>query len=47
VLSDPKQKIIYDKYGKEGLRNGGGGFEGNRGGGFGERMYNPQYQGGR
>ncbi len=34
VLSDEKQRSIYDRYGKEGLQGGGGGRGGFSGGGF-------------
>ncbi|MDF1881351.1 molecular chaperone DnaJ [Sulfurimonas sp. MAG313] len=34
VLSDEKQRSVYDRYGKEGLQGGGGGRGGFSGGGF-------------
>jgi len=34
VLSDEKQRSVYDRYGKEGLQQGGGGGRGGFGGGF-------------
>lgn len=46
VLSDAKKKEIYDKYGEEGLKGGGGpGFDASgMGGGGGANGYHYQFQ---
>jgi len=45
VLSDPEKKRIYDQYGEEGIKAGGGGFEGGTGGAGGDGTQHFRYEG--